>query len=48
MTEDDEDNSPVGFLGRLRNFKGLTWILIIGLLALTVGGTSLVFLFQGL
>ena len=46
MTDDDDDNSPVGFLGRLRKARGLTWILIIGLLALTVGGTSIVLLFQ--
>lgn len=48
MTEDDEDTSPVGFLGRLRNFKALTWVLIIGLLALTVGGTTIFVLFPGL
>lgn len=48
MTEDDEDTSPVGFLGRLRTFKALTWILIVGLLALTVGGTTIFVLFQGL
>lgn len=46
MTDDDDDNSPVGFLGRLRNAKALTWVLIIGLLALTVGGTTLFVLFQ--
>jgi hypothetical protein len=36
----------VGFLGKLRNARVLTWVLIIGLLALTVGGATIVFLVQ--
>jgi hypothetical protein len=44
MSDDDYDSRPVGFLGKLRNAKVLTWVLIIGLLALTVGGTTIAFL----
>lgn len=40
---DDDDTSPVGFLGKLRNMKGLTWVLIVALLALTLGGSSILF-----
>lgn len=43
---DDDDYRPVGFLGKLRNARVLTWVLIIGLIALTVGGASIVFLVQ--
>ena len=46
MSDHDEDTSPVGFLGRLRTFKALTWVLIIGIVALTVGGTTVFFIFQ--
>ena len=40
--DEDEDTTPVGFLGRLRNAKLITWVLIIGLVALSFGATSLV------
>lgn len=46
--DDDYDTRPVGLFGRLRNMKALTWIVIIGLLALTVGGSAILFIFQGL
>ena len=47
---DDEDyeTNPVGVFGRLRNMKALTWIVIIGLLALTIGGTAILFIFQSI
>lgn len=45
MNDDDYDRHPVGFFGKLRGLKALTWLLIVGLLALTVGAASLVFLF---
>jgi hypothetical protein len=44
MTEND--SRPVGFLGKLRNMRVLTWILIIGLLALTIGGSTILFLIE--
>ena len=40
----DDDTSPVGFMGKLRNMKGLTWLVIISLLILTLGGTLILFL----
>ncbi|QYF73682.1 hypothetical protein [Cryobacterium sp. PAMC25264] len=43
---DDYDGRPVGFMGKLRGIKGLTWILILSLVAITVGATTLLFLFQ--
>ena len=46
--EEDYETNPVGVFGRLRNMKALTWIVIIGLLLLTVGGTALIFFVQGL
>ncbi len=46
MSNDDYDTGPVGFLGKLRGKKTLTWVLIIGLALITVGGSSLVLLFQ--
>ncbi|MET0954948.1 hypothetical protein [Cryobacterium arcticum] len=46
MSDDDYDRHPVGFFGKLRGMKVLTWVLIVGLLAITVGATSLLFLFQ--
>jgi hypothetical protein len=36
----DDDNSPVGFLGRLRSAKLLAWLLIIGLIGVTVSGAT--------
>lgn len=44
MTDDDLNTEPVGFLGKLRGLKVVTWLLIIGLVALTVGGTTLLFI----
>ena len=38
MTDDDR---PIGFLGRVRNAKVLTWVLIIGLVGVTASGTTL-------
>jgi len=46
MDDDDYGHRPVGFLGNLRGMKGLTWVLIIGVVALTVGGAALLFLLQ--
>lgn len=43
----DHDERPVGFMGRVRNMKVLTWLLIVGLVGLTVGGTSLLFILFG-
>lgn len=44
--DDDYDRRPVGFLGWLRNRKGLTWLVIIGLVLLTVGGSAILFFVQ--
>ncbi|WP_165384890.1 hypothetical protein [Cryobacterium sp. SO1] len=46
MDDDDDDSRPVGFLGKIRGLKGLTWVLILSLVAITVGATTLLFLFQ--
>jgi hypothetical protein len=47
MDDDDYEGRPVGFMGRMRGgAKGLTWILIISLIAITFGASSLLFLFQ--
>ena len=47
MDDDDYDGRPVGFMGKMRGgLKGLTWVLILSLIAITVGATSLLFLFQ--
>lgn len=40
---DEDDNRPTGTLGRLSGAKVLTWIVIIGLVAMTVGAASLLF-----
>lgn len=45
-SDDDYDSRPVGFLGWLRHRKGLAWIVIIGLVLLTVGGSALLFFAQ--
>jgi hypothetical protein len=37
----DDDDRPVTFLGRLRNQKVLTWVLIIGLVVLVVGAGTI-------
>ncbi|UYN83497.1 MAG: hypothetical protein KIT89_12560 [Microcella sp.] len=39
----DHDDRPVGFMGKVRNMKIVTWVLIIGLVGLTVSGTTLLF-----
>lgn len=39
----DHDDRPVGFMGRVRTMKLVTWVLIIGLVGLTVSGTTLLF-----
>ncbi|MDX2025632.1 hypothetical protein [Microcella sp.] len=39
----DHDDRPVGFLGKLRSMKLITWVLIIGLVGLTLSGTTLLF-----
>ncbi|NYF09566.1 flagellar basal body-associated protein FliL [Leifsonia sp. AK011] len=43
---DDYNNKPVGFLGKLRNNKVLTWVLIIALVVLVVGAGTIVALVQ--
>lgn len=45
---DHEDNSPVGAMGRLRSMKVLTWVTIISLLLLTLGGTIILFIVQAI
>ncbi|MCY7411735.1 MAG: hypothetical protein LH471_01640 [Salinibacterium sp.] len=47
MSEDD-DSRPVGFLGRIRRMKAITWLLIVGLVGLAIGGTSIIFTLQSL
>jgi hypothetical protein len=47
MSEDD-DTRPIGFMGKLRGLKVITWVLIIGLVLLATGGTVLAFILQGL
>jgi hypothetical protein len=39
----DHDDRPVGFMGKLRSMKIITWVLIIGLVAITLSGTTLLF-----
>ncbi len=34
---DDYDSRPVGFMGKLRNKKVITWVVIISLIVLTLG-----------
>jgi len=45
---DDDDTGPVGFMGKIRGMKAITWVLIIGLVALAIGGTSVIFVLQSL
>ncbi len=45
---DREDNSPVGAMGKLRGMKVLTWLTIISLLVLTLGGTIILFILQAI
>lgn len=44
--DDHEDHSPVGTMGKLRTKKVLTWVTIISLLVLTLGGTVILFFLQ--
>ena len=46
MSDDDYDRNPVGFLGWLRNRKGLVWIVIISFLVLTLGASTVAFIIQ--
>lgn len=46
MMNDDEDDRPSGFIGRLGRARALTWIVIIGLVALSVGAISVVVVLQ--
>ena len=43
----DHDDRPVGFLGKLRSMTAITWVLIIGLVAITLSGTTLLFVLLG-
>jgi hypothetical protein len=43
---DDDDTRPVGFLGRLRNMKAIAWVVIIGLVLVTVGASTILFFIQ--
>lgn len=43
---DENDTSPVGFLGRLRNMKAIAWVVIIGLVLLTIGASAILFFVQ--
>jgi hypothetical protein len=45
--EDDYDERPSGFIGRLGKARTLAWIVIIGLVALSIGAISVVFALQG-
>lgn len=40
------DSEPVGFLGKLRNKKAITWIVIISLVVLAVGAGTIVAIVQ--
>ncbi len=43
---DEDDSRPVGFLGKLRNQKTLVWVVIIALLVLTIGASTIAFILQ--
>lgn len=38
--EEEDNNEPTGTLGRMRNMKVVAWVVIIGLVAITVGAAS--------
>lgn len=40
---DDDDSKPTGTLGRLSGAKVIAWVVIIGLVALTIGAASFLF-----
>jgi hypothetical protein len=47
MDDDDFDGRPIGFMGKIRSGgKGLAWVMILSLVVITFGATSLMFLFQ--
>jgi hypothetical protein len=48
MSDDDNDyeDRPTGFIGRLGRARTLAWIVIIGLVALSIGAISVVFALQ--
>ncbi|WP_157079089.1 hypothetical protein [Herbiconiux solani] len=46
MSDDDQDDRPAGFISRLGRARALTWIVIIGLVALSIGAISLVVVLQ--
>ncbi|MFB2582300.1 hypothetical protein ACEXQD_13715 [Herbiconiux sp. P15] len=47
MTNDDDyDERPSGFMSRLGRARALTWIVIIGLIALSIGAISVVIVLQ--
>lgn len=46
MSNDDEQGPPSGFIGRLGRARVLAWIVIIGLVALSVGAISVVVVLQ--
>jgi hypothetical protein len=41
--EEAETTEPTGTLGRIRNMKVVAWVVIIGLVALTIGAVSFLF-----
>ncbi|MCS5718511.1 hypothetical protein N1027_10235 [Herbiconiux sp. CPCC 205763] len=48
MSNDDDEyeNRPSGFIGRLGHARMLAWIVIIGLVALSIGAISVVIVLQ--
>lgn len=46
MTSPNRDDEPVGFLGKLRNRKAITWVVVISLIVLTVGAGTIVAIVQ--
>lgn len=43
---DEYDDRPTGFMGRLGKARALTWIVIIGLVALSIGAISVIIVLQ--
>ena len=43
----DDDTRPVGFLGKLRSAKAISWVLIIGLVGATASGATLLVILLG-
>jgi hypothetical protein len=44
----NEDSSPVGFLGKLRDQKWLAWLTVGALLVLTLGGAIFLWVLETL